>query len=80
MRVATIRYIALTVYALALSVWSGNIIVGAGGSWLAGAVPVVGWFNTVASHDLWTTTFALLVALWTMCIAAVVVLRSWRKG
>ena len=29
MKVATIRYIALTVYALALSIWSGNIIVGA---------------------------------------------------
>ena len=28
-----IRYAALAAYALALSVWSGNVMAGAGGSW-----------------------------------------------
>ena len=44
----TVQRITLAAYALALSVWSGNIMLGSGWHWLAGAVPVVGWGYTLA--------------------------------
>ena len=71
----TAQHITLAAYALALSVWSGNIMLGSGGHWLAGAAPVAGWCFTLARFDLWASAFALMMALWFSCTAAVVVLR-----
>ena len=35
--------ITLTLFAIALSIWSGNIAEGAGGLWFVGVLPVAGW-------------------------------------
>ncbi|GAG14230.1 unnamed protein product [marine sediment metagenome] len=75
MRLRSFQIATLAAYAVALSVWSGNIMLGGGGHWLAGAVPVVGWLRTLAKLDLWSSGFTLMAALWVACVAAIVVLR-----
>ena len=51
-------------------------MLGAGGHWLAGAAPVAGWLYTVSRFDLWASGFAVMAALWLVCLGAVVVLRG----
>ena len=79
MSLTTTQNVTLAAYALALSIWSGNIMLGSGGSWLAGAVPVVGWGYTLVRFDLGRSGFALMAVLWLICLGAVVVLRAVPK-
>ena len=73
-----VQIVLLVAYTLGLSVWSGIIMLGSGGHWVAGAVPVLGWFYTLAKFDLWSSGFSQMAVLWLVCLGAVLLLRGER--
>ncbi|GAH10949.1 unnamed protein product, partial [marine sediment metagenome] len=74
-----VQDVVLIIYALVLSIWSGNITLTEGNDWLAGAFPIIGWLLTLAWFDLWQSGFALLAALWVVSVAVLSVVRRFRR-